>query len=657
MKTETLPDQAVTEAPVRPAINPWLFVPLLYIMQAIPVTIVQEVATVFYKDLGIANAPILQWTSLISLPWSLQLLLGPLVDLNGTKRRWILGGEGLITIGLIASALLLKAPHAFEITLVILAATAVTSALCNIATDGFYIISMSKAQQAKFVGVQTTCYRLGRLFCTGILVLVAGLLMNVPRVPVQVKTGDYLEFKGEKTSYYVQSAEIGINNSSGGPLTNPQGDTLQPEIAAPPGTMRLAISPQGVISGMIEGQVTQLGQITYAGLAPGQEVKDKAGNVIAIARGGARFPLLETKAVGGAILTTELAWILVLAACGLIYGFGFLGSRKAVPYPAEDHPAVASEANETGKNVGRTVVLLLLGVSGYFFLNSVVRLGAYFIWKAADGTTPVAGAAARGLQGWILPDDNPIAGFSTHLGGVGSEIAQLVACGVFLVAGYVFAKRLLARTAMADALMSFTRQSGFPAILGFILFYRLGEAMVGRTSPLFLKDAVVNGGLAISDQQLGLIKGVAGVLGIVCGGLLGGAIVSKYGLRRAFWPIAILMHLPNLLYLWASYSHPPVGWMYGVDFTEQFGYGFGFAGYMVYLMYVAQRGSYKTSHYAIGSGLGAMCVGPIAGAISAKLLDNFGYHGFFTSVIFLTIPGMLMLLFIPFDEARAPSHA
>jgi len=129
-------------------------------------------------------------------------------------------------------------------------------------------------------------------------------------------------------------------------------------------------------------------------------------------------------------------------------------------------------------------------------------------------------------------------------------------------------------------------------------------------------------------------------------------VVSKFGLRRSFWPIAILMHLPNLLYLWASYAHPPVSYMYAVDFTDQFGYGFGFAGYMVYLMYVAQRGHYKTSHYAIGSGWGAMCVGPIAGALSAKLLDNFGYHGFFTSVIFLTIPGLLMLLFIPFDESH-----
>ncbi|MFI5385288.1 MAG: hypothetical protein ACHQ50_04120 [Fimbriimonadales bacterium] len=539
MKTETMPTEAVVEDPRpshEPRISPWLFVPLLYFMQAIPVTIVQDVATIFYKDMGIANAPILQWTSLISLPWSLQLLLGPLVDLNGTKRNWTLGGQGLIAIGLIATALLLKVRHSFEITLLILGATAVTSALCNIATDGFYIIAMSKEQQAKFVGVQTTCYRLGRLFCTGILVLIAGLLMKQANLPV------------------------------------------------------------------------------------------------------------------------ETAWMVVLISCAIIYGLGFLGARKVVPKPAEDHPAVPGEANETGKNIGRTVVLLMLGVSGYFLLNSLVRLAAHGIWKATDGVVPATGVKAVGLQGWILPDDNKIAGFSTHLGGVMTEVAQLAACVVLIAAGWILAQRLLAKTAMANALTSFAKQSGFPAILGFILFYRLGEAMVSRTSALFLKDAVDHGGLAINDAQLGLIK-IAGVVGIVCGGLAGGAVVSKFGLRRAFWPIAILMHLPNLVYLWASYARPPAWSIIGVDFVEQFGYGFGFAGYMVYLMYVAQRGNYKTSHYAIGSGLGALCVGPIAGAISAKLLDNLGYHGFFTSVIFLTIPGMLMLFFIPFDESHGTARA
>ena len=151
MTTEMLPETAAVNENAdvfKPKFNPWLFVPLLYFMQAIPVTIVQELATIFYKDMGIANEPITRWTSLIALPWSLQLLMGPLVDLNFTKRWWTIWGQMLCAVGIIATAFVLKVPHAFELSLVILGATALVSALCNIATDGFYILSMSKEQQA-----------------------------------------------------------------------------------------------------------------------------------------------------------------------------------------------------------------------------------------------------------------------------------------------------------------------------------------------------------------------------------------------------------------------------------------------------------------------------------------------------------------------------
>jgi PAT family beta-lactamase induction signal transducer AmpG len=514
--------------------NPWLFVPLLYFMQAMPVTIVQEVAAIFYKDLGVENGPILQWTSLISLPWSMQLLLGPLVDLNSTKRKWILGGQFLIAIGLGATAFALNMPFAFEITLVILAGTAITSALCNIATDGFYILAMSKEQQAEFVGVQTTSYRLGRLFCTGLLVLFVGLL-------------------------------------------------------------------------------------TVRGV-------DK-----------------------------RLAWTIILAGAAAIYFLGYLANQVSVPRPVEDQPQDVQSPVETRLNIERTLVLVGIGLSGYFFLSSIVKLAAHGVWAFRDGTRmlDVPGAKPTGFQGWALPYQAKVVGFPSPLEGVQTEVAQLLVCGIALAVCIALARALIKGTVMAQALGSYIRQSGFPAILGFILFYRFGEAMVGKMSPLFLKDAIDKGGLAIANDQLGLIKGVAGVLGIVCGGLAGGLVVSKIGLRRAFWPLVIAMHTPNLLYVWASIPdlHPPIWSLYIVDFVDQFGYGFGFAGYMVYIMWVAQRGHFKTTHYAIGTGMGALCIA-IAGIVSGIIQQNFGYHNFFISVIFLTIPGMLMLLFIPLDESH-----
>lgn len=624
--------------------NPWLFVPLLYFMQAIPVTIVQEVATVFYKDMGIANEPITRWTSLIALPWSMQLLLGPLVDLNSTKRRWILGGQFLIAIGLGATAFLLAVPHAFEITLLILGATAVTSALCNIATDGFYIIAMSKEQQAKFVGVQSTCYRLGRLFCTGLLVLFVGLMTRFEPLVVRGQGGSFVL---KDPTGFVLAKDIRLTVKDG-LLADASGRPLAPEMKAPPGVYGLKSAGPGKLVAM-----TTTGEQPLPTLAL---TADSSTGLLATLPATSPSASFEAgEAASG--MNPVLAWGIVLAAAAGIYFFGHLANRVTVPRPAEDAPAEEPLPGETSRNLQRTLVLVACGLSGYFFLNSVVRLLAHGIWLKQDGSLPAIGAdgkpgALTGFQGWKLPAEGKIVGFDLGLGGVATEALQLFFCLAVLLVGVALARRLLRGTAMAESMVSYIRQPGFPAILGFILFYRFGEAMVSKMSPLFLKDTLDKGGLAIPNDQLGLIKGIAGVVGIVIGGIAGGYVVSKLGLRRAFWPLVLCMHIPNLLYVWASAgTRPPLWSLYIVDFVDQFGYGFGFAGYMVYLMWVAQRGHFKTTHYAIGTGMGALCIA-VAGIVSGIVQANFGYHVFFITVIFLTIPGMLMLLFIPLDESH-----
>ncbi len=528
-----VPSQAVMDEARIATFNPWLFVPLLYFMQAIPVTVVQELATVFYKDMGIANEPITRWTSLIALPWSLQILLGPLVDLTSTKRAWILGGQVLCAAGLIATALVLKIPLAFEISLLILGATAFASAFCNIATDGFYIIAMTKEQQAKYVGVQSTCYRLGRLFCVGILVQVSGKL-----------------------------------------------------------------------------------------------------------------------AAGGTDQMT--AWSIVLAACGGIYALGHLLNRVTVPRISSDEPIVSAEPGEIGRNVWRTLAVLGLGLGGYFALNSLVRLGAHGLWE-------VLGADPEGQwKGWMLPNSSDLLGL--QLGGISAELVQFAISATMFAICLRASKRTIRNTPMGDAFASFVRQPGIVPIFFFILFYRFGEAMVSKMSPLFLKDSIANGGLAIPNDQLGVIKGYFGVAGIVIGGLLGGWLVSRVGLRKSFIPLALCMHLPNLLYLALASTHVPLNIVHfgsyfgdvpltlvGVDFVDQFGYGFGFAAYMVYLMQVAQRGRYRTAHFAIGTGAGALCIA-VAGVVSGIIQSNFGYAHFFLWVMFLSIPGVLTVLFIPIDS-------
>src|SRR5438128_9447233 len=115
------------------AIRPWLFVPVLYVMQAIPFTLVGEVATLLYKDLGIPNARIALWVSLLGLPWMLKLFWGPVVDLNLTRRRWVLGAQVVIIAALAGLAVVLRLPAFFPISLAILFLMAVASATHDIA--------------------------------------------------------------------------------------------------------------------------------------------------------------------------------------------------------------------------------------------------------------------------------------------------------------------------------------------------------------------------------------------------------------------------------------------------------------------------------------------------------------------------------------------
>jgi MFS transporter, PAT family, beta-lactamase induction signal transducer AmpG len=233
--------------------------------------------------------------------------------------------------------------------------------------------------------------------------------------------------------------------------------------------------------------------------------------------------------------------------------------------------------------------------------------------------------------------------------------------GVIFVTTAIMIRRALAGTAMATAFISFVRQPRFWAIMAFIMFYRFGEAMVTRVLPLFLKDPIAVGGLGVSTRELGGIIGVSGVLGIICGGIVGGLIVARLGLRKSFWPLAIAMYAPNLFYLIIAVDNhrfaDPAGWpnwlfhnwvLYLAAYVHEFGYGIGLATYSLFLMNIAQHGKFKTAHYAFGTGLGALCI-VAAGIVSAVLLTIVSYAWFFVAVCLLSIPGMLTLLIVPMD--------
>ncbi|MEH2212225.1 AmpG family muropeptide MFS transporter [Nostoc sp.] len=199
---------------------------------------------------------------------------------------------------------------------------------------------------------------------------------------------------------------------------------------------------------------------------------------------------------------------------------------------------------------------------------------------------------------------------------------------------------------------SYFAQDKIINILAFILLYRLGEAMLVKIASLFLLDKPEVGGLGLSTSDVGLVYGTFGVISLICGGILGGLLISKYGLKKCLFPMALALNLPDIFYVYMAYTKPSLTLVYPLVSLEQFGYGFGFTAFSVYLMYICQ-GEYKTSHFAISTGIMALGM-MLPGLVSGYLQKLLGYPLFFVLVCLLTIPGMIALFFIPLKEQ--PKH-
>ncbi|MCC5659931.1 AmpG family muropeptide MFS transporter [Nostoc sp. XA010] len=199
---------------------------------------------------------------------------------------------------------------------------------------------------------------------------------------------------------------------------------------------------------------------------------------------------------------------------------------------------------------------------------------------------------------------------------------------------------------------SYFAQDKIINILAFILLYRLGEAMLVKIASLFLLDKPEVGGLGLSTSDVGLVYGTFGVISLICGGILGGLLISRYGLKKCLFPMALALNLPDVFYVYMAYTKPSLTLVYPLVSLEQFGYGFGFTAFSVYLMYICQ-GEYKTSHFAISTGIMALGM-MLPGLVSGYLQKALGYPLFFVLVCLLTIPGMIALFFIPLKEE--PKH-
>ena len=184
---------------------------------------------------------------------------------------------------------------------------------------------------------------------------------------------------------------------------------------------------------------------------------------------------------------------------------------------------------------------------------------------------------------------------------------------------------------------AFFRKPGIAPTLAFLLLYRFAESQALKLVSPFLLDKAEAGGLGLATQSVGIAYGTVGIIALTLGGILGGVVIAQRGLKRMVWPMIFAMNTPNVAFLLMAIFQPTSLWVISAGLAvEQFGYGFGFAAYLVYMMFIAE-GPHKTAHYAICTGfmaLGMMLPGMAAGWIE----DQIGYVNFFWWVLACTLP-------------------
>jgi PAT family beta-lactamase induction signal transducer AmpG len=201
-----------------------------------------------------------------------------------------------------------------------------------------------------------------------------------------------------------------------------------------------------------------------------------------------------------------------------------------------------------------------------------------------------------------------------------------------------------------EGFASFFRRKDIVAVVAFFLLYRFAEAQLVKMVAPFLLDARAEGGLGLSTTEVGVIYGTIGAIALMAGGLLGGWVISRNGLKHWLWIMVFAMHLPDAIFIYLSEAMPESLWVInGAIALEQFGYGFGFSAYSLFMIMVCE-GEYKTVHYAISTGI--MALGMMIPAMSSGWIqEHLGYSGFFLWILISTIPGFIVAALVKIDPS------
>jgi PAT family beta-lactamase induction signal transducer AmpG len=626
-------------SPARRQRSPWAWIPSLYFAQGIPYVVVMTMAVILYKRLGVSNTDIALYTSWLYLPWVIKPLWSPVVEMFGSKRGWVLAMQLVIGAALGCVALSLPGPAFFKLTLGFFWLLAFSSATNDIAADGFYMLALDKHQQAWFVGVRSTFYRLAMIAGQGLLIMLAGAIESrTGLAPLELRLAAQ---PGAAAVAFPDPAAFAPGAASAGsprlqatsatltldtaPRTSgevkdllararewnqSQGFTPRPESSAKPAAGAAASQPS-----WWQGQVVKpLGAFLREHFGPrsvSTNRSDVAGGVGAFLLTLSAMP--EKDVVVNVTRESGDKGIKLLE--GERFTFNATNWNRPMVVVVQLDPKNAQSA-EAVFRASAGNIRLAWAITFYSLAGLFLALFAYHRFALPRPAADVP-AGAR-------PRRNPLAEFF----------------GTF---GAFFRKPMILRS------------------LAFLLFYRLAEAQAVKMVSLFLLDAREAGGLGLSTSAVGFVYGTVGVASLTAGGLLGGFVAARQGLK--FWlPFMVCaIHLPNLAFLYLSYALPDnLAVITGCIAVEQFGYGFGFAAYMIYMLYVAQ-GEHQTAHYALCTGFMALGM-MIPGMVTGWIQETIGYQHFFIWVMLCTIPGFLVTALIRPDpefgkKAASPAKA
>jgi PAT family beta-lactamase induction signal transducer AmpG len=624
------PPAAKPAEPPSTSRNPWFWVPSLYFSEGIPYVIVMTMSVVMYKRLGISNTDIALYTSWLYLPWVIKPLWSPFVDITRTKRFWVVAMQFLVSLGLAMVAFSVRGSAFFKWSLFLFWIMAFASATHDIAADGFYMLGLSKHEQAWWVGLRSTFYRTAMIVGSGLLVVLAGLLESkngLPPVEIPVQASA----KAALVSNW-DPAAIQLHAQEGDLRVIAQPNLL--EIAL---TDRSAAEAKAVIN-QAKAWNRQHGFIAEDNPAPAKtEPKSESWWTLNVS--GPFGSLLTNhfpKALGA-----KAAPVVVAGNVGVIY----LSLSKEPP-----------EGREVTVNFGRKprgIEYIGFGKSDRGFR---LMEGERFVFNSANWNQPAMAVIQLDPK---LKSDTGVT-FFTSSGNipVAWSVTLFFVAGLFLAFscwhsvmlprpandGPVLTHKSLVGEFFAT-LGSFFQKPGVVMGMAFILLYRFDEAQLVKVISPFLLDSRDAGGLGLTTSQVGLVYGTFGILALTCGGLLGGFMAAKYGLKRMLPFMVGSMYLPKLAFVFLSWTQPANFLITcGAVAAEQFGYGFGFTAFMLYMLLFAD-GPHKTAHFAICTGFMALGM-MVPGMWSGWVADLVGYKHFFVWVICSAVPGFTLAMLL-----------